>query len=45
MIGATFALFMLSFFAVLVGAGAVDVEGSSSNGMISDGFIAFDDVV
>lgn len=45
MIGATFALFMLSFFAVLVGAGAVDVDGSSSSGTISDAFIAFDVVV
>jgi hypothetical protein len=45
MIGATFELFMLSFFAALVGAGAVDVEGSSSSGTISESFIAFDDDV
>lgn len=42
MIGATFELFMLSFFVVFVGAGVVDVDGSSSNGTISDAFIAFD---
>lgn len=41
MIGATFEL--LSFFVAL--AGAVDVDGSSSSGMISDEFIAFDDDV
>lgn len=43
MIGATFELFMLSFFVAL--ASAVDVDGSSksSSGTISDAFIAFDD--
>ena len=45
MIGATFELFMLSFFVALVGAGAVDVDGSSSSGTISESFIAFDDDV
>lgn len=43
MIGATLELFMLSFFVALVNA--VDVDGSSSRGTISDAFIAFDDDV
>lgn len=43
MIGATFELFMLSFFVALVVA--VDVDGSSNNGTVSDAFIAFDDDV
>lgn len=41
MIGATFELFMLSFFVACVRF--VEVDGSSSNGTISDAFIAFDD--
>lgn len=41
MIGATFELFMLSFFVACVRP--VEVDGSSSNGTISDAFIAFDD--
>jgi hypothetical protein len=45
MIGATFELFMLSFFVALAGADADDVEGSSSRGISSDAFIAFDDDV
>lgn len=43
MIGATFELFMLIFLVALVNA--VDVDGSSSSGTISDAFIAFDDDV
>lgn len=43
MIGATFEVLMVSFFVALVGA--VDVDGSSSSGTISDAFIAFVDDV
>lgn len=44
MIGATFELFMLSFFVAAV-SDVDEVDGSSSSGTISDAFIAFDDDV
>lgn len=47
MIGATFELFMLSFLPASDGGAVVvaDADASSSNGTISDAFIAFDDSV